>query len=84
MDEPRIRVLLNAQLRYYNGGDEESNVPFVPGATVGDYVARVVEQHSIPTHEYYGYVLDGTMTGDESLVPGPGSTLELVPALSGG
>ncbi len=79
-----MRVLLHAQLRHYNEGNEESSVPFVPGATLGDYVQCITEQHSIPAHEFHGYVLDGKLTSDTSLIPSPGSTVELVPALSGG
>ena len=63
MGDQRVRVMLHAHLRHYNGGDEESQVAFVPGATLGDYVARIVAQHAIPAHEYHGYVLDGTLIG---------------------
>lgn len=75
-----VHFLLPAQIRRYNGGVEEASLPWVQGATVADYVARL----AIPAHEFMGVVLDGTLTGDLARVPGPGSRLELVPALSGG
>lgn len=75
-----MRVLLHAHLRYHNDGAVETSVPFRAGATVGDYLAVL----AIPEHEFYGVVLDGTLSGDRSLVPMEGSTLELVPAIGSG
>ena len=75
-----VRILLHAHLRHHNGGEEETSLPFMPGASVGDYLAQL----AIPEHEFMGLVLDGRLTGDRSLVPEPGSVLELVPAMSGG
>ena len=78
--EPRLRVLLHAHLRLHNDGETETSVPFRPGATVSDYLVVL----AIPEHEFYGVVLDGTLSGDRSLVPQEGSTLELVPAIGSG
>lgn len=78
--EPRLRVLLHAHLRLHNDGEVETSVPFLVGATVGDYLAVL----GIPEHEFYGVVLDGTLSGDRGLVPREGSTLELVPAIGSG
>jgi len=75
-----IRVMLHAQMRHYNGGSEETSLPFVVGATSGDYLERL----AIPQHEYMGLIIDGILTNDRTLVLSPGSLLELVPAISGG
>ncbi len=80
MAELRLRVLLHAQLRHYNGGSEETTLPFSRGATVAHYLTLL----GIPGHEFAGVVLDGTLTGDTSLVPAEDSVLELMPAMSGG
>jgi len=77
---PPIRVLLHAHLRHYNQGDDQTTLPYSPGATVADYLGRL----AIPGHEYMGVVVNGTLTGDTSIVLAPGSVLELVPAISGG
>jgi hypothetical protein len=75
-----IKVLLHAQLRYYNGGREETTLPYTPGATVGDYL----DQLDIPGHEHAGVIIDGRLSGDRTIVVGSGAVLELVPAISGG
>ena len=75
-----IQILLHAQLRYYNGGDERLVLPWRDGATIRDYIDPL----QIPGHEWMGTVLDGELSSDLDRVPGPGSTLELVPAMSGG
>lgn len=75
-----VRVMLHAHLRHYNHGSEETTLPFAPGATVADYLERL----AIPRHEYMGVVVDGTLTGDTSIVLAPGAVLELMPAISGG
>jgi len=75
-----ITVLLHAHLRHYNGGEEELRLPHQEGSTVQAYLDSL----AIPQHEYMGVVLDGTLTGDLSLVPAAGAVLELVPAMSGG
>jgi molybdopterin converting factor small subunit len=77
---PTIQVLLHAQLRYYNGGSEETTLPFVSGATVTDYV----EQLAIPGYEWMGVIIDGTLSNDLSTVLERGTVLELIPAVSGG
>jgi hypothetical protein len=78
--EQRVQVVLHAQLRYYNDGEEETTLPFAVGSTIADYIARL----PIPQHEFMGVVLDGTLTGDLTLVPVAGARIELVPAMSGG
>lgn len=75
-----IQVVLHAQLRYYNDGDENTTLPFVAGSSIADYIAQL----TIPEHEFMGVVLDGTLTGDLTLVPTAGARIELVPAISGG
>jgi len=75
-----IRVLLHAQLRHYNGGREETMLPYTPGATVGDYLDRL----GIPGHEVAGVVIDGRLSGDRTIVLERESVLELIPAISGG
>ncbi len=80
MPEPRVELVLHAQLRYYNDGEEELTLPFVEGSSIADYIARL----PIPEHEFMGVVLDGTLTGDLEQVPGAGARIELVPAMSGG
>ncbi len=80
MPEQTLRILLHAQLRHYNDGKDETALPFKPGAPIAHYL----EQLNIPGHEFAGVVLDGVLTGDTSLVPGPDSVLELMPAMSGG
>ena len=77
---PTIEVLLHAQLRYYNGGSEETSLPHTPGATVAEYL----EQLAIPDHEYMGLIIDGTLTTKTTAVLAPGTVLELMPAMSGG
>ena len=79
--EPEVvHVVLHAQLRHYNGGAEAVGWPWRADWTIRDYIDAL----QIPGHEWMGVVLDGEMSGDVSRVPGPGSTLELVPAMSGG
>ncbi len=73
-------MLLPAQLRYHNGGEEELRVPYRQGAPLSDYLALL----GIPEHEFMGIVLDGELSADRTRVPGPGSTIELVPSMSGG
>ena len=80
VSEAVVQVVLHAQLRYYNDGQEELTLPFVDGSTIADYVGRL----PIPDHEFMGVVLDGTLTGDLDLVPAAGARIELVPAMSGG
>ena len=81
MPEPAvIKVRLPAQLRHYNDGSEETTLPHSAGATIADYIEKL----DIPGHEYMGVFIDGTLTGDHSLVLEPGAELELVPAMSGG
>lgn len=75
-----VHILLFAQLRHYNGGEEGLDLPWRKGATIRDYIDVL----QIPGHEWMGTVLDGELSGDLDRVPGPGSTLELVPAMSGG
>ncbi len=55
-------------------------LPFEAGATIAHYL----ELLNIPGHEFAGVILDGTLTGDTSLVPERHSVLELMPAMSGG
>jgi len=75
-----IRVVLHAHLRHHNGGAEELTLAHRAGATIESYLAQL----TVPRHEFMGVVLDGELSGDLSRVPGPGSTLELIPAMSGG
>ena len=75
-----LRVLLPAQLRYYNGGEDELRMPYQPGAALAEYLAML----DIPEHEFMGVVLDGELSADRTRVPGPDSTIELVPSMSGG
>ncbi len=75
-----VHVRLHAQLRYYNGGDVELCRPWQAGATIREYI----EPLGIPGHEWMGTVLDGELSSDLDRIPEPGSTLELVPAMSGG
>jgi hypothetical protein len=79
-DEATITVVLHAHLRHHNKGVERLVVPHRPGATVADYV----EALAIPGHEFMGVVLDGELMTALDRVPGPGATLELVPAVTGG
>lgn len=76
----QIVVILHAHLRHYNNGNEQTTLPFVTGATVADYL----EVLAIPGHEYMGVVVNGTLTGDTTIVLEPGDELGLVPAMSGG
>ena len=76
----QVRVLLPAHLRHYNDGDEELALPWVEGATLAHYL----EVLGIPEHEFMGIVLDGELSADRTRVPDSGSTIELVPAMSGG
>jgi hypothetical protein len=76
----QLRVLLPAQLRYYNGGVDETQVRFCQGATLAHYLAVL----DIPGHEFMGIVLDGVLSCDLTRVPGPNSVIELVPSMSGG
>ena len=80
MSEASVQVVLHAQLRYYNDGEEEMTLPHVAGSSIADYVGQL----PIPEHEFMGVVLDGTLTGDLTLVPAAGARIELVPAMSGG
>lgn len=75
-----VRVMLHAHLRHHNGGAEELILPHRPGATIEAYLAQL----TVPAHEFMGVVLDGELSGDLTRVPGPGSTVELIPAMSGG
>lgn len=75
-----VRVVLHAHLRHHNGGREELILPHREGATIEAYLAQL----SVPSHEFMGVVLDGELSGDLTRVPGRGSTLELIPAMSGG
>ncbi len=80
LPEGHLRVLLHAHLRFHNDGEVESSVRYRPGATIAEYLAEL----AIPEHEFYGVVLDGILSGDRSLVPQEGSTLELLPAIASG
>ena len=73
-------MVLHAHLRHHNDGQEELTLPHQPGATIEAYLAQL----SVPRHEFMGVVLDGELSGDMTRVPAPGSTLELIPAMSGG
>lgn len=75
-----VRVVLHAHLRLHNGGEEELSLPHRSGATIEDYLSQL----TIPPHEFMGVVLNGELSGDLTRVPGPGSILELIPAMSGG
>ena len=75
-----VKLLLRAHLRLHNSGQEELLLPHVQGASIAHYLA----QTTVPAHEFMGVVLDGVLSGDLTRVPGPGSVVELVPAMSGG
>lgn len=80
MTGQNIKIMLHAHLRHHNGGREALSLPYCAGATIAEYLTQL----AVPEHEFMGVVLDGELSGDRGRVPGPGSVLELIPAMSGG